>query len=116
MAERPRRAGDWLCHHHGVVSPRTDTLVPSCPTCGAMALRAVQERGRDYLVYVEPAPARCAAGHPLGPGQVHLGVSPCGCPPVARVDGRGHRTWRCGTCGDVQQWPPCVQVGATPIT
>jgi hypothetical protein len=68
-----------------------------------MALRVRMHRAG----YPEPAPAFCAGPdrHRLGPGQVGLGFHSCPCPPVVAAGGHGHRTWRCYTCGDVQEWP-----------
>lgn len=94
------REGDWSCADHGVVTPRTDTLIPTCPTCGRMALQAIRERGKSYLVYAEPSPEHCANGHPYGPGRVLLSSYSC-------AAGHRHRTWQCRTCDDVQQWPAC---------
>src|SRR4051794_26729220 len=101
------REGDWTCRDHGTVTPRTDTIVPSCPDCGGAALEAIRSPGRSYLVYAEPAPARCVNGHQFGPGKVHLGWHACNCLPALVIGHSGHATWRCMTCGNTQQWPPC---------
>ncbi|WP_433334229.1 hypothetical protein [Spirillospora sp. CA-294931] len=47
-------------------------------------------------------PSHCPQGHPLSPGRVIVGWSPCACPPCAtRARGlRGHRTYLCLTCKD----------------
>ena len=102
-------AGAWSCPVHGIITP-ADGLVPHCDavcddgrTCMRMALVAVPKRGQPgMLEHAEPRPRQCPTGHQLGPGRMLLGHRGCQCTPAG-----GHRTWQCGTCGDVQQWPPC---------
>lgn len=114
VTARPQE-GDWTCATHGLIQPRMDTLVPSCPVCGAGALRATFDRRVRYLVRVVPQPQRCSRGHELRPGQVLLGWTACACPPVRAAGTGGHRSWRCtarvadgpyGECWDVLLWPP----------
>lgn len=90
--QRRRREGDWVCSTHDVVTPCAETIVPSCPHCGALVLHAVRERGRDYLVYVEPRPQRCDNDHRLAPGRTLVGWYVCQCPPVLAAGDNGHRT------------------------
>jgi len=45
---------------------------------------------------VEVAPTHCPNGHALKRPNVQIGYLPCSC-----ADGRGHRLWRCWTCGAV---------------
>lgn len=47
------------------------------------------------------APTECAAGHPLGPGNVLVSYRTC-----AR-DG-GHTAWRCPRCGWIGYDTPCT--------
>ena len=68
-------------------------------------------------------PTHCPHGHPLGPGQVLVGWSPCSCPGAAFG---GHRTFRCRACIDggeemvmyrpehLDERGPGHQPGATP--
>lgn len=108
MAVPRMREGDWVCRTHDIVTPDRSGCVPACPHCGAMVLHAVRERGRDYLMYAEPSPTHCAGPgrHLLGPGRINTGWHACGCSPAARAGNKGHRSWRCGECGDEQLWPP----------
>lgn len=39
----------------------------------------------------------CPYGHPLRPGRILVGWSPCGCAPALR-NHRGHRTVQCLAC------------------
>ncbi len=98
-----------MCHQHDRITPRADTLVPSCPSCGAMALRAVRQRGAMYVVVAESSPAGCVNGHPFGPGRVRLGRTVCQCPPAVATGLGSHRTWLCAEpgCGARSIWPPC---------
>jgi hypothetical protein len=101
------RAGEWTCAQHGRVVPdETAPVVPICPHCGQMVRRVGFDR-RGVIFFAEPSPAHCAGpdAHPLGPNQVLLGWMACTCAPASAGPG-GHRTWRCTTCGDLQQWPP----------
>jgi hypothetical protein len=84
----------------------TAPVVPICPHCGQMVRRVGFDR-RGVIFFAEPSPARCAGpdAHPLGPNRVLLGWFACTCAPASAGPG-GHRTWRCTTCGDLQQWPP----------
>ncbi|HLU97401.1 MAG TPA: hypothetical protein VKZ89_11225 [Thermobifida alba] len=43
--------------------------------------------------------ATCPYGHPLEPGRVLVGWSPCTCP-SAWAANKGHRTTQCLTCAD----------------
>jgi hypothetical protein len=100
------RAGDWTCATHGRVTPATDGVVPACPQCGAMVLQ-VRMHQLGYPEFVEPRPEHCAGSeqHRFGPGRVHLGFHACHCPSVVAADDRGHRTWMCLICHDIQEWP-----------
>jgi hypothetical protein len=109
-------AGEWVCLEHGRIHPRPGRPVPSCPHpdaadpgghCPQLVSR-VQRGPGGAPMFVEPAPSHCAGPgrHPLTGGQTGVGWTGCACAAAARNRG-GHRTWTCGTCGDVQLWPPC---------
>lgn len=96
--------GDWTCPVHGIIRPAGDGLVPYCPqpvdgrVCSRIALHATPAG------HVEPRPAQCPAGHPLGPDTVLLGWRACLCTPAG-----GHRLWSCRACPrgtPPLAWPP----------
>lgn len=95
--------GGWYCPIHGPVTPAAG-VVPHCPDrvggrpCLRIAVQAVARRGG--VITVEARPTVCPSGHPLTLGSVRLGSSPCPCVAVGF-----HRSWTCGTCADVIEWP-----------
>ncbi|MCX5066677.1 hypothetical protein OOJ91_12385 [Micromonospora lupini] len=104
------RPGQYACPVHGIVQP-WQQLVPACRDCGRAAHRAVLDPTLKVVVWQEAIPQTCAGAdrHPLKPGRVALGTAACSCSPSGL-----HRTWTCGVCGDVQQWPPHSDVDAAP--
>jgi hypothetical protein len=50
---------------------------------------------------VEVRPEKCVKGHPLRPPNVQVFSLPCSC-----SGPRGHRGWRCWTCGEILYAPP----------
>jgi len=105
--QQTRGPGDWICTDHDLITPVLGGPVPACPHCGKIALQATLATSGAHLVYAEPAPERCAGPdhHPLGPNRVNVGWHACECSPVVATDGRGHRTWTCSVCDNVQEWP-----------
>jgi hypothetical protein len=103
------KAGDLVCPEHGVITDPMEEGVLACPLCLRLVTRAAVQAGQ--LVHVQPAPARCPHGHPLGAGQVLLGWAGCQCTPTG-----GHHTWRClhRDCGGELRWPPHIAADSPP--
>lgn len=58
------------------------------------------------MIYRGQMLATCPNGHPLQPGHVLVGWSPCGCE-AALANHRGHRTVQCLDCHDSGETMVC---------
>src|SRR5690348_9307800 len=109
------REGDSVCYVHGIVQPAVVGQRPVWPSCRRLTLRARRTPGKNYLEYVEPAPAHCEGPEqhtftlrrsPRDPVSATRGGRGCGCDQAVHAGESGHRVWLCARCDSEIVWPP----------